>query len=139
MIRRIAQASTVLVLLSLAVLAAAWTRQGPFNARVHDHEFSKVILEGGDCVFRYKLYFTAPAERYPADKPQVYRFHARIKLLGGQTVVSPVFNNRAPGSRMYTGSHDTTGQGCWAKQDQKPIGVSVEGCRGKTCTPDPFD
>ena len=139
MIQRIGQGFMLLAVLSLPALAWAWTQQAPFNARIHDHEFRKVILESSDCVFRYKLYFSAPAEKYPAAKPQTYRFHGRIKLLSGQTVMSPVFHNTAPGDRMYKGAHDTSGEGCWAKEAQKPIGVSVEGCRGKTCTPDPFD
>jgi hypothetical protein len=140
MMRRAAVWFSIALLLLLPAVALAWTQQSPFNSSVHGHEFRKVVLENTDCMFRYKLYFGAPGERYPEGKgPQVYRFRARIKLLSGQSVISPVFHNRAAGERMYTGMADTSAEGCWAKEQQKPIGVSVEGCRGKSCTPDPFD
>jgi hypothetical protein len=139
MIPRLAQWAVLVSVVSVPAIAVAWTQQAPFSARVHEHEFRKVIIESTDCVFRYRLYFTAPAEKYPAAKPQTYRFHNRIKLLSGKSVISPIWYNTASGDRMYKGSHDTSAEGCWAKEEQKPIGVSVEGCRGKNCAPDPFD
>ena len=120
-------------------LALAWTRSAEFEARVHGHAFTKVSLESADCSLRYELQFAAPPEGYPKTGTGYYRFHARIRLDEGRSIVTKVFANRTPGKRTFTGELDTTADGCWAKEPRKLFGVDVEGCRGRACTPDPFE
>lgn len=120
-------------------LALAWTRSAEFEARVHGHAFTKVSLESADCSLRYKLEFAAPPEAYPKTGIGYYRFHARIRLDEGRSIVTNVFGNRTPGKRTFTGELDTTAEGCWAKEPRKLFGVDVEGCRGRACVPDRFE
>jgi hypothetical protein len=129
------------VLLStLSGLSLAWNQSAPFHAKVHHHEFSRVLVDTDGCALKVKLYFDAPAAQYdPGDSPRsYYRFHARLKFDGAPNALSSVFNNAAPGSRMWEGSIDTTADGCWVKTQHKLEGVDIEGCRGRGCTPDAF-
>lgn len=129
--------STLLGGLLVATVAAAWSQSSMFEARVHDHEFKRVIVESAGCKLSYKLYFAAPAEGYVSRAPprNVYLFRSRIDFHSGKQVKVPVFANRAAGERMYENSFDTTGEGCWAKSQEKLAGVKVEACRGAGCTP----
>lgn len=123
--------------LLVATAAAAWSQSSEFGARIHNHEFKRVIVETSDCTLKYKLYFSAPADGYVSKSPprNVYLFRSRIDLASGKTARVPVFANRAAGERMYENSYDTTAEGCWAKGPDKLAGVKVEGCRGDGCTP----
>jgi hypothetical protein len=130
--------SSLLVLtLSLSLPAAAASQRAALGVSVHGHQFHRVAVEAVDCELRYKLYFRAPAERYPSARGY-YKFKARIKFHGGQSMTSLVFGNAGPGERVYDRTFDTTAEGCWAKQDLKLLGVDVEACRGRGCTPEPF-
>lgn len=119
-------------------VAGAWKRQAEIGARVHGHAFHHVSVETDECRVRVRLDFNAPPEAYPKSGRGYYRFKARIKLTEGRAVVTPVFGNGAPGQRSYTATWDSSAEGCWAKEEHKLIGVDVEGCRGKTCTPQDF-
>lgn len=123
--------------LLVATVAAAWSQSAEFGARIHHHEFERVVVESADCTLRYKLYFSAPAEGYVSKSPprNVYLFRSRIDFVSGKTARVPVFANRAAGKRLYENAYDTTGEGCWAKSQEKLAGVKVEGCRGDGCTP----
>jgi hypothetical protein len=123
--------------LLVATAAAAWSQNSEFGARVHDHEFKRVIVESADCTLKYKLYFSAPAAGYTSKSPprNVYRFRSRIDFQSGKVAKVPIFVNRAAGERMYVDSFDTTGEGCWAKTQEKLAGVKVEACRGDGCSP----
>jgi hypothetical protein len=129
--------STLLGGLLVASAAAAWSQNSEFGARVHDHEFKRVIVESADCTLKYRLYFSAPSAGYESKSPprNVYLFRSRIDLQSGKVAKVPVFANRAPGECMYVNSFDTTGEGCWAKSQEKLAGVKVEACRGDGCTP----
>ncbi len=121
-------------------LAFAWTAEAPFDARVHQHEFSRVVLTGVGCVLKTRVFFDAPDEAYKDDivSRNYYRFHARIKLAGGHVVVTRYFHNDAPGARVYDYDQDTTAEGCWAKTEGHAQAVNVEGCRGRGCKPEDF-
>jgi hypothetical protein len=136
--RRVAPWFFALALIGLAAPAFAWFARAPFGAKVHGHEFRKVMLESAECGVRYRLYFAAPASGYGAQK-HTYRFKARIRLHSGKAVVSPVFYNSAPGERVYARTHDTSQEGCWAKEEQKLLAVDVRACKGRDCTPEAFD
>ena len=127
-------------LAGLAVASAAygWSQSSEFGARVHGHEFKRVMVDSADCSIKYKLYFGAPADQYAsaAKARNVYLFRSRIDFLDGKSATIPVFANRAAGERMYENTFDTTAQGCWAKTPQKVVAVKVEGCRGDGCTPE---
>jgi hypothetical protein len=129
--------STLLAALFVATAAAAWSQNSEFGARVHDHEFKRVIVESTDCTLKYKLFFSAPATGYESKSPprNVYLFRSRIDFQSGKQAKIPVFANRAAGERMYENSFDTTGEGCWAKSQEKLAGVKVEACRGDGCSP----
>jgi hypothetical protein len=129
--------TTGLAALAVASTAFAWSQNSEFGARVHNHEFKRVMVDSSDCTIQYKLYFGAPADQYAsAAKPRnVYLFRSRIDFLDGKSITIPVFANRAPGERMYENAFDTTAQGCWAKTPQKVVAVKVEGCRGDGCAP----
>ncbi len=137
---RLLRTALTLSLLALSGAALAWSGKAPFTAMVHDHEYHDVALENDGCKVRYRLYFNAPDSRYEAKNGarDYYRFKARIELHGDKNVISPVFGNAAPGERVYAATFDTTSEGCWAKEAQKLAGVDVEGCRGRNCTPKPF-
>jgi hypothetical protein len=123
--------------LLVATAAAAWSQNSEFDARVHDHEFKRVMVESADCTIKHKLYFSAPALGYTSKSPprNVYLFRSRIDFQSGKQVKVPVFANRAAGERVYENSFDTTAEGCWAKSQEKLAGVKVEGCRGDGCVP----
>jgi hypothetical protein len=53
-------------------------------------------------------------------------------------MLSPIFFSQKPGDHRFAFSFDTTRDGCWARSDQRVIGVDVEGCRGKGCNVEPF-
>jgi len=86
----------------------------------------------------YKLFFTAPAEAYGNASKAHFQFRARIRLHSGKSLVSPVFGNHGAGERMYERDYDTSSEGCWAKEEQKLLGVDVEACRGRGCSPAEF-
>lgn len=134
---RLLSSSLLLASLLITTLTFAWRRDAGFTASVHDHQFTRVVLESAECTLSYKLYFSAPPKAYPSARAH-YRFHARIQLEDGRSVVTPVFSNRKSGERVYTQALDTTGDGCWAKRQHKLFGVTVEGCRGGSCNPEAF-
>jgi hypothetical protein len=121
-------------------LALAWTQSADFGARVHKHEFSRVVLTGEGCMLKARVFFDAPEEAYKDDiaSRNYYRFHARIKLDSEHVVLTRFFHNDAPGARVYDYEQDTTSEGCWAKTESHARGVDVEGCRGRGCRPEPF-
>lgn len=127
-------------LLLLPALARAWTQDQPFGARVHKHEFSRVLLTAEGCTLKARLYFDAPAEAYENETASrnYYRFHARIKLDNEHVLFSGVFHNQTPGAHVFDFQEDTTASGCWAKSESHPRAVDVEGCRGRGCAPAPF-
>ncbi|MEI9950145.1 MAG: hypothetical protein WDO74_14515 [Pseudomonadota bacterium] len=126
--------------LLLPGLALAWTQEQQFGARVHKHEFSRVLLTGEGCTVKARLFFDAPAEAYESDTASrnYYRFHARIKLDAEHVVLTGIFYNQTPGPHVYDYQEDTTAHGCWAKTESHARAVDVEGCRGRGCTPAPF-
>ncbi|HEY2409478.1 MAG TPA: hypothetical protein VGI10_25905 [Polyangiaceae bacterium] len=138
--RRRTTVITLIGLLALPALALAWNQVAPFHAKVHGHEFSKALVESDGCSVKLKLYFDAPAERYePADSLRsFYRFHARLRFDAAPNLITGVFNNAAPGSRMYETTLDASADGCWAKTQHKLEGVDIEGCRNRGCTPENF-
>ena len=128
------------VALLVPALAFAWTQEQQFAARVHKHEFSRVVLTGEGCTVKARLFFEAPAEGYESETASrnYYRFHARIKLDSEHVLLTDVFYNQTPGPHVYEYKQDTTAQGCWAKGESHARGVDIEGCRGRGCTPVPF-
>jgi hypothetical protein len=131
---------TLAAALLVPSLALAWSQEGPFSARVHQHEFSRVTLTAVDCTIKTRLFFDAPEEAYKDAAPSrnYYRFHARIELDSEHLVITHFFHNDTPGARVYDYEQDTTAEGCWAKTESRPRDVNVEGCRGRGCTPEPF-
>ena len=138
--RRILRFFSVLLLAGAPAAALAWSQKVPFGVKVHDHALHDVELSAADCSITYKLFFTAPAEGYSsgAANRNYYLFRSRIKLQSGKRITVPVFGNAGPGERVYERSYDTSGEGCWAKEPQKLLGVDVEACRSRGCTPDPL-
>jgi len=132
--------TTLAAFLAFPTVALAWSQKAPFGVRVHDHALHDVTLEGTGCSVGYKLYFSAPADGYSsrAENRNYYLFRARIKFQSGKTITVPIFGNAGAGERVYERSFDTTSEGCWAKEQQKLMGVDVEACRGRGCTPDPL-
>jgi hypothetical protein len=139
MYRGFARLLTVSALL-LPGLAYAWTQEQQFSARVHKHEFSRVLLSAEGCVVQARLFFDAPSEAYESESAarNYYRFHARIKLDSGHALLTGIFHNQTPGPHSFEYREDTTADGCWAKRESHAQGVDVEGCRGRGCTPAPF-
>ena len=121
-------------------LALAWSKEATFMARVHKHEFSRATLDSDACTLKLRLFFDAPESAYQSETKarNEYRFHARVNLDAGHTLLTPVFRSVAPGARSYDYVKDTAGEACWAKTELKIFGVDVEGCRGVGCTPEPF-
>jgi hypothetical protein len=138
--RRFARSIIACAALLVPALALAWTQEQQFAARVHKHEFSRVLLTGEGCTIKARLFFEAPAEAYESETASRnhYRFHARIKLDSEHVLLTGVFYNQTPGSHVYDYQEDTTTHGCWAKRESHAFGVDVEGCRGRGCTPAPF-
>lgn len=120
--------------------AFAWNADVPFEVHVHKHLFDRAVLTSNECKIDVALYFTAPEEGYRAENPRrnYYLFHARFKFDATHRPETLVFGNGAPGRRVYRTQIDTSGEGCWAKQEQHLMGVDVEGCRGRRCTPKDF-
>ena len=131
----------VLLGLLLAAPAAAWSQDVSLETRVHDHAFDRVRVDATGCELTVELGFSAPAKGYASGVParDYYRFHTRVQLSDGRQVISPVFGNRAAGRRVYRFTKDTSAEGCWAKQKHNLQGVKIEACRGKRCTPKPFE
>ncbi|HEX6767691.1 MAG TPA: hypothetical protein VF103_19460 [Polyangiaceae bacterium] len=140
MIQRVVRVSFVAFLVAFPAVALAWTQKAPFKTRVHDHALHDVELSADDCTLTYKLFFSAPADGYTsrAENRNYYLFRTRIKFQSGKRITPPIFGNAAPGERVYERSYDTSGEGCWAKQEQKLMGVDIEACRSRGCTPDPL-
>jgi hypothetical protein len=138
--RPLLRSFVLLTVLASPAVALAWTQKAPFGVKVHDHALHSVELGATECSLDYKLFFNAPAEGYSsrAGNRNYYLFRARIKLQSGKRVTVPVFGNAGPGERVYERSYDTSSEGCWAKEPQKLLGVDVEACRGRGCTPDPL-
>ena len=124
--------------MAIAAHAAAWSQSAEFGVRTHGHSFHKAVVENNECNLHYKLYFSAPAEAYEKSSKAHFQFRARVRFASGKEVVSLVFGNRGGGERVYERDYDTSSEGCWAKETQKLLGVDVEACRGRGCTPDPF-
>jgi len=131
---------TIAALFASPAVALAWTQKAPFGVKVHGHAVHDVELSGNGCSLDYKVFFSAPADGYSsrAENRNYYLFRTRIKFQSGKTVTPPVFGNSGPGERVYERGYDTTGEGCWAKEPQKLLGVDVEACRNRGCTPDPL-
>lgn len=127
--------------LLVPALAFAWTQEQQFAARVHKHEFSRVVLSGEGCIVKVRLFFDAPAEAYKNEiaSKNYYRFHARIKLDSEHVLLTQIFHDQTPGAQVFDYQEDTTAHGCWAKSESHARSVDVEGCRGRGCTPAPFD
>jgi hypothetical protein len=138
--RPLLRSLSILALVGWPAVALAWSQKVPFGVRVHDHALHDVELTATDCSLGYKLFFSAPADGYSsrAGNRNYYLFRARIKLQSGKTITVPIFGNAGPGERVYERSYDTSGEGCWAKEPQKLMGVDVEACRSRGCTPDPL-
>ena len=132
--------SLILGGLLLPALGYAWTDDQGFNARVHQHAFSRVQLSARGCVVQARLFFDAPKEAYESETASrnYYRFHARIKLDTEHVLLTGYFYNQAPGPHQFDYREDTTAAGCWAKSENHARAVDVEGCRGRGCTPSPF-
>jgi hypothetical protein len=121
-------------------LALAWGSSAPFAATVHHHEFSRVEASGDGCVARARLTYIAPEQAYgsPEQERNSYSFKARVRFASGKRMFSVPFTNTAPGKRVYRFRVDTGKHGCWARAEQKVVGVDVEGCRGQGCRVRPF-
>jgi len=130
------------LLLAVVVLAnASWTQGSAIQARVHAHEFDRVSIQSQDCSLTAKVWFSAPESGY-TDRSKVrnvYRFRARVKLDGGREMTSGEFRTSTPGRKVWTWTHDTSADGCWAKQKPPLRQVLVEGCRGKGCPVPAFE
>ena len=133
-------ALVMVVALFVPALGLAWSQEATFMARVHKHEFSRATVESEGCLLKLHLFFDAPESAYKSETKarNEYRFHARVNMDGGHALLTPVFHSLAPGSRTYDYAQDTTSEGCWAKSEAKIFGLDVEGCRGASCTPEPF-
>jgi hypothetical protein len=131
----------LLGLVFLATVLGAWKMDVPYEATVHDHLFDRVVLSADGCELNVQLYFTAPKQRYeaPVAARNYYRFRGRLEFHEHAPVLTRVFGNRAPGRRVYRTTLDTSQDGCFAKTKPKLRGIDVEGCRGRKCTPKPFD
>jgi hypothetical protein len=114
--------------------AHGWSEKIGISATVHKHEFDQIEVTSEGCSVRVVLYFTAPESAY-ADKKDVrnhYRFRARVDL-ADRSFKTGTFSNQTPGRRRIRYVHDTSGEGCWAKQTQNLRRVHVDGCRNKNC------
>ncbi len=140
MVSRTISALAAAAVLLVPGLTFAWSQKADFGARIHKHEFSRVLLANDGCTLKTRLFFDAPEEAYKDEYPvkNYYRFHARIQLDNGHQVVTHFFHNDAPGAREYDYDQDTTSEGCWAKTEAHARDVNVEGCRGRGCTPEAF-
>jgi hypothetical protein len=125
----------------LSSVLLAWKMDVPYEATVNDHLFDRAVLAAEGCELAVQLYFTAPAERYQTSVAarNYYRFRARLEFDGDYKPMTQVFGNRAAGRRVYRTSIDTSSEGCWTKTKPKLHRLNVKGCRGRDCTPKPFD
>jgi hypothetical protein len=130
----------ILGLLSCPAVALAWTSDSPFSATVLGHAFKHVSVRDEGCAIKTVLKFSAPEGQYrePAKVRNYYRFKARVRFASGKKALSPVFFSQKPGDHQFEFAFDSTADGCWARSEQKVIGVDVEGCRGKGCVVEPF-
>ncbi len=127
--------SALALCMSLPPAAAyAWSKKMLISAVVHHHEFDQIELTNQGCSLEVVLRFDAPESAYDAKEAarNYYRFRARIEL-ADYDVETAIFSNDRPGRRNIRYVHDTSKQGCWAKQAPKLGGVHVEGCRRKGC------
>jgi len=124
-----------------AAAGAVWRDTADLAVRVFEHAFARATVNDAGCWVRVRLYFDAPSEGYREAAPQRnhYRFIAQVKLSGGHSFVSESFDNREPGARVFAFSHDTAGEGCWAKEERKLRKVNVHACRGSRCVPERFE
>jgi hypothetical protein len=127
---------------SMTALAAAspWWDDAAPRVTVHEHEFTRVTINGAGCQLRTRLHFAAPPEAYrdPAAARNHYRFRAELKLSGGRRFVSEIFDNAESGPRVFAFSHDSESDGCWAEQAHTLRKLDVHACRGERCTPEAF-
>ena len=115
-------------------VAHAWSEKIGISATVHEHAFDQIEVVSEGCSLRVALHFTAPEAGY-SSKSAVrnhYRFRARIGF-ADRSIKTGIYGNGTPGRRRIRYVHDTSAEGCWAKQPQKLRGVHVEGCRNRDC------
>lgn len=114
----------------------AWVRKAPITALVNGHRFHHVEVRGNGCQVVFTLRFTAPPKLYanPSASASYFRFRGDIELEEGLKVDTGPFFNRKPGARKYTGSYDTSADGCWSKSIKGLRRVDIDGCRGKGCS-----
>jgi hypothetical protein len=127
--------------LALGTPALAWIFDIPFNARVNGHEFTRIKAQSNDCELNLKVWFDAPLKEYQsgAKNRNYHKFRTRVLFQNGKIVISPIYGNRAPGPRVYTFRHDTSGEGCWAKQKVNIKDIDIEGCRARNCKVKDFE
>src|SRR5690554_2913546 len=124
----------------LAWSDAEWSHEIRPSVRVNDHSFDRVTAQAEGCKVNFALYFTAPEAQYQDSRNPVRNFHrfkARVRL-GDHQADSPTFANRKPGRRWLRFSHDSTPEGCWAKEKTKLWKLDVNGCRGEPCRVEPL-
>ena len=111
-----------------------------FSASVWNHKFSEVLVEATDCSVKVSVKYDAPQSAYKSRRASMnhYRFKARARFASGAKAAGPVFSSSKPGAQSQTFSFDTTSEGCWARQPQSLVAMDVEGCRGESCTVEPF-
>lgn len=124
-----------------AVAAASWWHEAPLKVKAHDHQFYRVTANAIGCEVRVRLHLDAPAERYRDSEPSLnhYRFVAQLKMSGGDKFVSKVLNNRQPGPRVFSFTHDSQLDGCWAQQPKRIRKVNIHSCHGPRCKPRGFN
>lgn len=127
--------------LPLAQAAERWWHEAKLSIKAHDHQFYRVTANSIQCEVRVRLHFDAPLSRYQgaAANENTYRFIAQIKLSGGEKFVSKAMRNREPGPRVFSFSHDSQFDGCWAERPHRLRKVNVHSCRGAQCVPRGFD
>jgi hypothetical protein len=134
-------AAAGLLLAAPALAASAWWDEASIRVAVHDHAFHRITANAIGCSVRVRLYFSAPESGYRdsvADRNQ-YHFRARVQLSDDQSFDSEVFDNGVAGARVFSFSHDTRPEGCWAEGERSLRKVDVHACRGKGCVPEAFD
>lgn len=119
----------------LLLASGSWTQTSKLATTVHEHEFDRVTVQSSECSLTLKLEFSAPESGYQdrAKNRNRYHFKARVKLDDGRRVDSVEFKTSTPGRKRWTWVHDTSSEGCWAKQKPALRQVVVNGCRGRGC------
>jgi len=115
---------------------SAWTQSSSIATSVHSHAFDRVSVKSSECSLELALEFSAPESGYrdrSANRNRYY-FEARVKFDGDHHADSVKFKTSKPGRKRWTWTHDTSADGCWAKQKPALRQVIVDGCRGKGCT-----